>query len=126
MPNSVEMPGQQALMDLPASTTQAPETATESSYADWAADAAVYILRRASQPGPFTFFDALIEAPADVKNPASPKWPGRLAVALHAEGHIEYARDMHGTERWDMSHRPKSSHSGVRVWVGTAGQAAAA
>lgn len=98
----------------------------ESSYADWAVDAEIYVLRRASEPGSFTFFDAVKDAPSAVRNPSSPKWPGLLTMRLHHEGHIDYARDSHGTERWDTSHRPASGGSGVRVWVGTAAKAATA
>lgn len=128
MPKTAELPGQQALIEraeLPEGAVHAPADAAESSYADWAMDAEIYVLRRASESGSFTFFDAVKDAPATVRNPSSPKWPGLLTARLHHEGHIDYARDSHGTERWDTSHRPASGGSGVRVWVGTAAKAVA-
>lgn len=111
-------------------TVEAPkhdaDTTAYATYAEWAEAARPYLLDQASKPGAFTTFEALAAAPKNVREPSNPHWPGRLTVELHDEGAIEYARDVHGTERWSKSHRPKTAKSGVRVWVGTAAGAVAA
>lgn len=128
MPKTAELPGQQALIDrteLPEGAVIEPEDAYDC-YADWAAAAEPYILARASQPGAFTFYAALKDAPKPVQNPASSNWQGLLATALHAGGYLAYALDENsGRERWTPSEKPESGGSGVRVWVGTAAKAVA-
>lgn len=127
MSKTIEMPGQQALIepsDLPAGTVVEPEDAYDC-YADWAAAAEPYILARASRPGPFTFYAALRDAPKPIRDPASSRWQGLLAIALHGGGYLEYAVES-GHERWTPSEKAESGGSGVRVWVGTAAQAVAA
>lgn len=112
------------MIDLPPGAVVESED-TYTCYADWAAAAEPYILARASQPGAFTFYAALKDAPKAVRDPSTSRWQGRLAVALHDAGHLAYALDRYGSERWTPSEKPESGGSGVRVWVGTAAKVAA-
>lgn len=131
MSKTIELPGQQALIattDLPpGAVTTAPEPSGNdiryAIYSEWAEAARPYWMDRAMQPGAFTAFEVFASAPKAIREPANPHWQGRLAVEMHDEDVIDYARDEHGTERWAKSHRPKTAKSGVRVWVGTAAKA---
>lgn len=127
MPKLIELPGQQALIDkqdLPeGAVVEAEDVYT--CYADWAAAAEPYILARASQPGAFTFYAALKDAPKAVRDPASSNWQGLLAHALHGDGYLAYAL-AGDLELWTQSEKAASGGSGVRVWVGTAAKAVAA
>ena len=123
MSKTIEMPGQQALIDLPPGAVIEPED-TYTCYADWATAAESYILARASKPGAFTFYAALKDAPKAVRDPSSSHWQGLLATALHGGGYLAYALDEEsGRERWTPSEKPESGGSGVRMWVGTAAKA---
>lgn len=132
MPKTIELPGQQALIDAadlpPGTVPAAPETPADAvygNYAEWSEAARPHFLDRASGPGAFTTFEVLAVAPREIREPVNPHWPGRLTVELHDEGVMDYARDEHGTERWSKSQRPKTAKSGVRMWVGASFSAVA-
>lgn len=126
MTKTVEMPGQQALIDrsdLPEGSVAGPDaTAADSyeSFAEWRAEAAPYFILRAAEPGRFTAFDCIREAPLRIRNPRSHNWPGLLMAQLHHEGVVEHAMAF-GLRLFDTSHRPESGGSAVSVWVGVGG-----
>lgn len=121
------VPGQTALIDrdeLPEGSIREPNPIT--CYADWTAEAEPYLLDRASRPGQFTYFDAVKDAPAHVRNAPNRCWPGLYTSSLHSRGVLEYALDLHGNRVWDTSHKPESGGSAVAVWVGVEGMAGGA
>jgi len=123
MSKTVEMPGQQALIDrsdLPEGSVANPDDDDADrceSFAEWRAEAAPYFILRAAEPGRFTAFDCIRDAPLRIRNPRSDKWPGILMAQLHHEGVVEHAMAF-GLRLFDTSHRPESGGSAVSVWVG--------
>jgi hypothetical protein len=127
---TVELPGQQALIardELPEGAVAKPDDTGADrceSFAEWRAEAAPYFILRAAEPGRFTAFDCIRDAPARIRNPRSDKWPGILMAQLHHEGVVEHAMAF-GLRLFDTSHRPASGGSAVSVWVGVEGAAKA-
>lgn len=120
--NTVELPGQQALIntsDLPEGAIVKSATADgDMTFADWCDEAEPWYIDRASKPGTFTSWSAIKDAPARVRNPRSPNWPGMYMSRFHDRGYVEYARDKYGQEIFTPSEKPETGGSIVRVWVG--------
>lgn len=116
IPNDVALidkngePGGEVVEDV-----AAPEDMT---FADWCAEAEPWYIDRAARPGEFTAFEAIQDAPARIRNPRNPNWPGLFMPKLHDRGYVDYARDGFGRELFTTSKKPESGGSGVRVWVG--------
>lgn len=132
MPKSTPLPTDIALIDtsdLPQGSVAGPDDTGADGYesfAEWRAEAAPYFILRAAEPGRFTAFDCIRDAPLRIRNPRSDKWPGILMAQLHHEGVVEHAMAF-GLRLFDTSHRPESGGSAVSVWVGVeAGRKAAA
>ena len=132
MPNSRPIVGDTALIDrhgqpggetveatTPAEST--PDSTESASFAEWRDEASPYFIARAAEPGRFTAFDCIKDAPPAVRNPANRNWPGLLMAQLHHDGVVEHAMAF-GLRLFDTSHRPESGGSAVSVWVGVEGQ----
>lgn len=93
----------------------APEDMT---YTDWCFEAEPWYISRAAEPGTFTAFGAIKDAPCRVRNPKNQNWPGMLMIRFHKVGYVEYAFDRYGQEMFTTSEKPESGGSAVRLWVG--------
>lgn len=121
------IPGQTALIErdaLPEGSIREPDPIA--CYADWTIEVEPYLVARAAIPGRFTYFDAVKDAPAHIRNAPNRCWPGLYMSSLHGRGIVEYAFDQHGERQWDTSHKPESGGSAVAVWVGVEGTAGGA
>lgn len=116
MPKTIELPGQQALIDrseLPGSKpdrTESPltrdewEVLVEPGFLTFAAER-----NKAADPA-FTSFDAF-KAKA-LPEPTNANWHGLFLARMHREGWLEYAG-------FDTSHRASSGGSALRRWAAT-------
>jgi hypothetical protein len=93
----------------------APENMT---FADWCFEAEPWYIDRASNPGWFTAFSAIKDAPKRIRDPKSRNWPGMYMSRFHTDGYVEYAFDNNGREMFTTSEKPESGGSAVRLWVG--------
>jgi len=103
-------PGGETVEDAPA-----PESIT---FAEWCVEAEPFYIGRGAEPGEFTAWEAIKDAPLRVRNPRNSNWPGMFMHRLHVEGYFEYALDDYGQEKFTTSEKPESGGSAVRVWVG--------
>lgn len=116
MPKTIELPGQQALIErseLPVSAPQS--TDSELSRDEWEARVEAAFLTFAADRGrsadpAFTSFEAF-KAKA-LPEPANANWHGLFLARLHRAGWLEYAG-------FDTSHRASSGGSALRRWAAT-------